>query len=854
MRILRHENPKSIRVFMPQEHTSRREVINAVKGIDSIADLLSQHEGHYNYELDLEVNVYGRNYNGKKVGPYLRLFTYNPGEAIITEGDWGGNTFYIVVEGLADVFVNTAGGLIKVAEKKAGDQFGEMSVLAGVPRNATVKAPPASTVKILEVQRPALRLLRKLPKFGDNLDKTYRTNGRNVTADELKEIAALDSEMLQELKNISLFKVFSKNHVLFREKAPIDRLYIVKEGWVRRSQEGAKGEVEDFVGHGNCFGTDGVMKDTFWPYTATVMGRTEVLEVSVTKLRQNPRLRQALLSALERYTLRPFEGEAAHDQPNDVFMFRLLRGEPKDSIVRKKTRSAQAALIDTGLVDGTNLLVMDMDLCVRCGNCSLACHHVHGQSRLTRRGVHVVRLQKPTPSALQSILSPSVCMHCKDPECLTGCPTGAIGRFGMGEVDIEPRTCIGCGDCASQCPYNAISLVPRKPAPVAATNGGWAGKIKNILRLSPDPLPPEIQTTEDLVAVKCNLCNHTTMNPRDKSDKPLYAKQAYSCEENCPTGALARVNPKQYFEEVGEIEGLLLVDQKHAIGRNIHKNDPPRRLSHIIGIALTVVLTAATIIGLQRYGLGERLMSFLNMRWITGLVGLVGIAIVMTYPWRRQYYRVRKGPLRYWLLSHTYAGVIAGLMILFHGGTDAGGVLTTMLMISWDIVIATGIFGILVYLIAPRILTKIEGSPLLIDDLKTRREELQKELADLGSTPTEPLRSLVRDRIIPKYLSFGFLMRQYTGRENLDAILEEAKREFKVTDDNRAADAGLPDEKQKRRVARAVEAAVTMRRIDALIYLHRMLKVWLPPHVISTSLMLALMIIHIIQVIYYAAR
>ena len=44
------------------------------------------------------------------------------------------------------------------------------------------------------------------------------------------------------------------------------------------------------------------------------------------------------------------------------------------------------------------------------------------------------------------------------------------------------------------------------------------------------------------------------------------------------------------------------------------------------------------------------------------------------------------------------------------------------------------------------------------------------------------------------------------------------------------------------------------RRVDALIYLHRICKAWLPPHVATTSLMLALMIVHIVQVIYYASR
>jgi len=47
---------------------------------------------------------------------------------------------------------------------------------------------------------------------------------------------------------------------------------------------------------------------------------------------------------------------------------------------------------------------------------------------------------------------------------------------------------------------------------------------------------------------------------------------------------------------------------------------------------------------------------------VTGLVGLFGIAGVMTYPARKQVYRRRAGALRYWLLAHIYLGVIAGIV------------------------------------------------------------------------------------------------------------------------------------------------------------------------------------------------
>jgi Fe-S-cluster-containing dehydrogenase component/CRP-like cAMP-binding protein len=810
---------------MPKENKSRREVINAIKTIPSISALISAHDGHYDYELDLEVTVYGRNYNGKKVGPYVKLLTYEPSEEIIKRGDWGGNTLFYVVSGLAEVFIKAPDQQeLKVAELAPGTQFGEMSILAGVPRNATVKAPASKPVQVLEVQRPALRLLRKLPKFGENLDKTYRTHGRNAIIEDIKLKANLTPLMAEELRRYSVFRVFSKNHVLFRENDPIKRLYIIKEGWSRRTRAAAP-QAEDFLGRGYCYGAEAATRDASWPYAMTLMGRSEVLEVSVSKLRQSPALRDALISFLAG-NAPPALGARVNYKP----------------AVRNKMLIAQERLIDSGLVDGTNLLVMDMDLCVRCGNCSLACHKIHGQSRLTRRGVHVTRLDAPRATAIQSVLSPEVCMHCADPECLTGCPTGAIGRFTLGQVDIDPKTCIGCGDCATQCPYNAISMVSRKPKEAPA-NGGFKSKVRDLLRISPDPIPAAVEATEDLVAIKCNLCSdRATLNPANKKTR------RYSCEENCPTGALARINPRDYFTEIGKIEGLLLVDKSHAIGRNIHKSDWPKRAIHVLGVILTVIATAATVIGLQRYGFGERIYSFLNMRWITGIVGLVGIAAVMTYPARRQVYTRRRGPLRYWMLAHAYLGVIAGILILFHGGNRSGGALTTALMITYDLVIFTGILGIFLYFVAPRMLTRIEGSPLLLDDLKARREELQKEIAGIGNSDSEAVQRLVKGKVVPRFISFGYLLRQYLRRESLDEMIEKAKAGF-----NKER-AQLANEKDRRRLDKAIEDAATLRRIDALIYLHRSMKLWLPPHVATTSLMLALMIVHIIQVIYYASR
>jgi Fe-S-cluster-containing dehydrogenase component len=547
-----------------------------------------------------------------------------------------------------------------------------------------------------------------------------------------------------------------------------------------------------------------------------------VLEISIPHLRTNPKLRDAVKRSFPEFS-------TADD---DVNLARSLD---------KQTVAATEKEISTGLVDGTNLLVMDMDLCVRCGNCSLACHKMHGQSRLLRRGIHIERPKRPGSSAVQHVLSPSVCMHCQDPECLTGCPTGAIGRFSNGQIDIEPKTCIGCSDCATQCPYNAITMVPRRPPeppPLTFKQRAFAW-----FDIKPHELPPPVTEVDNLLAVKCNLCNNTPLNP------PKAETHAYSCQENCPTGALVRVNPREYFTEVQNKLGLVFRNQTQAIGRNIHKSDPTAMLWHWFGGLLTIALVAATIWGLFRYGIDGRIGgTWVTIRWLTGFVGLGGIAVVMAYPARKQVYRRRTGALRYWLLAHVYLGVIAGILLLLHGGKNTGGVLTSLLMISFDLVIVSGLFGIICYLIVPRIMTSIEGEPLLIEDLRARREELREELKEIGQRCNEDVRRIIKRKVRGRYLSLGYLLRQYLRREELSALEAEARLEIKPEVEK------LSDADSQQLLREAVEASVTLRRVDSLIYLHQLLKLWLAPHVVATSLMLVLMFVHIVQVTFFAVH
>ncbi|HEX6045809.1 MAG TPA: cyclic nucleotide-binding domain-containing protein [Pyrinomonadaceae bacterium] len=826
---------------MPREITDRGRVVEAVQNLPLTAELFEEQNGKQKYGADLEVIVQGRDYgNGKRVGPYVRLLAYDSGEPIMRQGEWGGNTFYIAVEGALDVYVREGaqgqGGQKKIGRLERGSCFGEMALLAGIERNATVTVPDGQTAVVLEVARPALRLLRKLPKFGQVLDETYRAHGFGRVLEDLALIGdkPVGQELADELRRSARYMVYGKNHVLCKEGQPIDRLILIKNGWVRRSRgvpfhatspEVVMGINEsigvDFLGGGNVLGLEGIQQSDKWRYNASLMARTEVLEIPFADFSPDPQLRQQLAASF-----------SAFSNADDALPL-TIESVPDLNVLKSAEEE-----IATGIVDGSNVLVMDMDLCVRCGNCSLACHKVHGQSRLLRRGIQIERPVAIGRKRLQHALVPQVCMHCADPECMTGCPTGAIFRDPLGQVDIDAASCIGCYDCATQCPYDAISMVPRDVPP---KNGGFVSKLRKAFSFRIDPVVTPEPGEADVVAIKCNLCEQTPLNP------PGARRKAYSCEENCPTGALVRVDPLEYFSEIAPTQGRIVFrDKTHGIGRNIHKSDPLARAWHVAGALLTILSAVAVILGLAKYGFdGVVGGAWVTMRWLTGLTGLFGVAVVMTYPLRKQIYRRRAGALRYWMLAHIYFGAIAGVVLLLHSGTHTGGLLTTLLYIAFYVVILSGVVGVVAYYVAPRIMTRIEGEPLLVEDLQERRAELQKQSEEILERSQGWLKDEIRDRVYPRFFSRRFLWQQLSQRESLNAMVARAREDFKERLTRLATD------EERELLISAVETAVTLRRIDALLLLHRSLRVWIPAHVMSTALMLALMVVHIVQVVFF---
>jgi Fe-S-cluster-containing dehydrogenase component len=129
-------------------------------------------------------------------------------------------------------------------------------------------------------------------------------------------------------------------------------------------------------------------------------------------------------------------------------------------------------------------LVIDLDTCVGCHACAVACKEWNGESLMaggapdydpygaSPSGVWFNRIRHfeqvregPRDAASghvnlsKTINVPMSCMHCEDADCVTVCPTGAsYKRAEDGIVLVDPQRCMGCNYCSWACPYGAREL------------------------------------------------------------------------------------------------------------------------------------------------------------------------------------------------------------------------------------------------------------------------------------------------------------------------------------------------------------------------------------------------------------
>ena len=115
------------------------------------------------------------------------LRSYDEGDIIVTEGEEGSSLF-LIVGGSVKVFTRTEdGGNVALAELSAGDFFGEVSLLTGRPRTATITA--RTEVTAIELDRASVdRIAEGHSEVRQVLEDFYERRAQETVEAVIKRI------------------------------------------------------------------------------------------------------------------------------------------------------------------------------------------------------------------------------------------------------------------------------------------------------------------------------------------------------------------------------------------------------------------------------------------------------------------------------------------------------------------------------------------------------------------------------------------------------------------------------------------------------------------------------------------
>jgi len=420
------------------------------------------------------------------------------GEVIYEPGEFG-TSFFTIVNG--SVTLQALDNSALSTQLSAGEFFGEMSLLSGRPRTERAIAGPAC-VLVETPRRTMVKLMNSNEDVRKGIDWVFIVR-------ELQRHFA-PSATFRELRGLAAglgIKRLKAGETVFSEGEMGDSLYIVRSGGLTLSRK--RGDQDVLVAQiaaDSLAGEMALMGDPVRRDTARATVASELIELK----------RSDFLTLVQRSDapLDPLQRAASRRVTDNARMQ-----------VQPEAASIMAFLMAQGLGEATDVLVIDESLCVGCDNCEKACAETHGG---------ISRLDRKSGASFAHVHVPIACRHCEQPHCMKDCPPNAIRRSPTGEVYIN-ETCIGCGNCQTNCPYDVIRMVydaPKKPGLLAwLLTGAGPGMGEQA-----DYHPTEAAKAKGKKAVKCDACLSVAHGP--------------ACVKACPTGAAIRIGPEQYVDLV----------------------------------------------------------------------------------------------------------------------------------------------------------------------------------------------------------------------------------------------------------------------------------------------------------------
>lgn len=432
---------------------------------------------------------------------------YRRGDAIFERND-SGSSLFTIAQGsvLVEVDPNDSSKVIPIEE---GSIFGEVGLISGRRRGATIRA--AEDMIVIEVSRTAaLKLQASVPA-------AKRAITRISTERQLLQMfgSGLTKEDIAEAVETSEIVNVRAGETIINEGDDGNDIYVIRVGsMVVEKEIGGKPVFLSYLPAGSYVGEMTLIAGGLRTATVKAAIKSEVIKIQGDAFKK-------VLDAHPDLLRRAKKDMAARQ---DINAFVEAKKDSFSGVVDYYSGVANF-LVDNGIGEATDVLLIDENLCVGCDNCEKACADSHeGLSRLDREaGRTYAHLHVPTS-----------CRHCEHPHCMSDCPPDAIHRGPDGEVFIDD-TCIGCGNCQRYCPYGVIRMDKEPPEKPGILN--WL-----LFGFGPGPGEPDKKWVSDnsdpavekpKKAIKCDMCAGISGGP--------------ACVRACPTGAAIRVAPEEFL-------------------------------------------------------------------------------------------------------------------------------------------------------------------------------------------------------------------------------------------------------------------------------------------------------------------
>ena len=201
--------------------------------------------------------------------------------------------------------------------------------------------------------------------------------------------------------------------------------------------------------------------------------------------------------------------------------------------------------------------------------------------------------------------------------------------------------------------------------------------------------------------------------------------------------------------------------------------------------------------------------------------------------------------LKAWVSAHVYLGLAVLVIATLHAGFQFGWNVHTLAYALMVLVVVSGLFGVTVYVILPRYLSRNRGETTQKQLLETL-QALDRQIAEAAQPLSEEQASVIR-MSLDKSRVGGALWRRLTGGRagcgNLQALKRLSGLRRKSTD--------VQLQMLDRMEGLLQRKAVALSQVRRHLQIRAWLSIWLSIHVPATIALLAALVAHVFSVFIY---